>query len=120
MKHTLPTVEDRNGNAYPLPAPRTEIEITQDDLDAGKPGEAGTCAVAVALRRMLKPGVTVRVFDNEANLYAPTKDGGATRYNVPMPEVGRRLIRRFDKEQAPGKRTFTLRIPPSLLREPDL
>lgn len=79
------------------------IEVTQEDIENGKPYSAWSCAIAVAIRRATRREIVwVKLGENTIALY---------RREIPLPHSVKEWAERFDEGRSVEPFTFDLDIP---------
>ena len=75
-----------------------KIQVTQDDLDVGKPNDCDLCPIALAAYRVFGCKVSVdygaiEVFDSDSGQYGPARI-------FYLPEEAQRFVEAFDLEES--------------------
>lgn len=78
------------------------IEVTQEDIDQGKRGDARACPIALAAQRA---GVELRAYSLSYDIY---RDGQRTQKVIPWPPGVTGWMDRFDRGEYVPPLTFTL------------
>lgn len=91
--------------------PRIRVNVTQKDIDEGKPANHRTCALALAVNRRL-PGLHVSVGVKDVSVFLrdrPVSDWGWAQYD--LSDTARLWVQRFDlmpsKPCKPARFTLT-------------
>ena len=80
-----------------------EIEVTQDDIERGVPGDAFVCPLALACLRAIPMFLSVSPWTLEIG---PPNDG----LFVPLPDMARQWCERFDGGQTVSPLRFSVKI----------
>ena len=89
------------------------ISVTQEDIAAGKPGEACLCPIARAVARLLAADLSEEpaVVGPSVLLAVMAGDDTTTQYD--LPEEAATFIGRFDNGHTVKPFTFTARLAPA-------
>jgi hypothetical protein len=90
---------------------KVRINITQSDLDNGKPCSTRECAVALAIQRRLKPKLFADVYDNYFSIYDMKG-----YYTAGLSQRIVKLISSFDKFLPVKPTSFTTDLPKKVLK----
>jgi len=82
-----------------------KIQVTQKDIDNGKPRDMGYCPIAMAIHRCRFRKAEV---DNSViHLHGYYSDEDP----LPMPQTAKRFVKQFDAEKPVRPFTFSLKVP---------
>ncbi len=84
-----------------------KVDVTQDDIDQGMPGDAMDCAVALALQRATgRANFGVRVEEDQIVVLGES---------APLPMKIQEWMNRFDAGHEPAPVSFTVELPDEVI-----
>jgi hypothetical protein len=95
----------------------TTVSVTHADIADGQLGDCELCPVALAVRRLLRPGVVVSVMANLLIMDEEVEGRRPRDAYISLPNEAFDLIMDFDAGRRVAPLSFALDIPARYLRE---
>ena len=89
------------------------VQVTSEDIAHGLSGNCDRCPVALAIRRLLLPGIFVRA---GTWFFALHRGSDVSQYNQMLPGQAVDFITAFDSGKTPEPFEFQIDIPARFLR----
>jgi hypothetical protein len=93
---------------------KVEINVTDEDIENGQPGDCQLCPIALAIRPLLRSDLQPKVRSNGIAFHGADHRG----LSIPLPSEAKDFICDFDDEDCSiSPITFNLDIPDQYLKE---